>query len=181
MRKNTSGFTIVELLIVIVIIAILAAITIVSFNGVQKRARDSQRYSDAKTIMKALELYKAYNGSYPPTTTTTMANTPGCSLGTGYSYSIATDDTWLKPLIPSVISKVPTANPGDCTRYYRYFRGGATTWGCTTLTTGWYLLQVFGAEGSIVPAESQTFKPCPESTVTMTATSTSWVFFKYDD
>lgn len=58
MKKTTSGFTIVELLIVIVIIAILAAITIVAYNGIQQRARDNKRYSDAKTIMKLIELYK---------------------------------------------------------------------------------------------------------------------------
>jgi len=60
-----KGFTIVELLIVIVVIAILAAITIVSYNGVQSRAKDSSRDSGAKTIRTVLELYKADNGGYP--------------------------------------------------------------------------------------------------------------------
>lgn len=59
MQKSKSGFTIVELLIVIVVIAILATITIVTFNGIQQRARDNKRHSDAKTIMKLIELYKA--------------------------------------------------------------------------------------------------------------------------
>ena len=39
MKKTKSGFTIVELLIVIVVIGILAAITIVAYNGIQSRAR----------------------------------------------------------------------------------------------------------------------------------------------
>lgn len=42
-NKQNSGFTIVELLIVIVVIGILAAITIVAYNGVQQRARDMTR------------------------------------------------------------------------------------------------------------------------------------------
>lgn len=62
MKKTTSGFTIVELLIVIVVIAVLAAISIVAYTGVQQRARDSQRKSDIAQIAKALQLYAADNG-----------------------------------------------------------------------------------------------------------------------
>lgn len=59
------GFTIVELLIVIVVIGILAAITIVSFNGVQQKARDTERKSDIGQFHKALELFYAENNYYP--------------------------------------------------------------------------------------------------------------------
>jgi prepilin-type N-terminal cleavage/methylation domain-containing protein len=46
MLKTKSGFTIVELLIVIVVIGILAAITIVAYNGIQDRANDTSVKSD---------------------------------------------------------------------------------------------------------------------------------------
>ena len=49
-----TGFTIVELLIVIVVIGILAAITIVAFNGVQERARVQQANSELNTLAKAI-------------------------------------------------------------------------------------------------------------------------------
>lgn len=49
------GFTIVELLIVIVVIGILAAIVIVAFNGVQERARTTRVQAEAKSILKASE------------------------------------------------------------------------------------------------------------------------------
>ncbi|MES2876148.1 MAG: carbohydrate binding domain-containing protein [Patescibacteria group bacterium] len=62
-----TGFTIVELLIVIVIIAVLAAITIVAFNGIQQRARTSQVVSSTSQTKKKLEVYKIENGSYPTT------------------------------------------------------------------------------------------------------------------
>ena len=72
MLSDTSkrhGFTIVELLIVIVVIAVLAAITIVAFNGVQLRARDADRAQDMATIKKALLMYQADNGGVQRTTT----------------------------------------------------------------------------------------------------------------
>ena len=57
-KTNTKhGFTIVELLIVIVVIAILAAISIVAYNGIQSRARDTLRKTDLANISKALKLY----------------------------------------------------------------------------------------------------------------------------
>lgn len=66
MYSIKRGFTIVELLIVIVVIAILAAISVVAYNGVQTRARDNVRKSDLATIAKALDLYLTDNGEYPP-------------------------------------------------------------------------------------------------------------------
>ena len=60
-----SGFTIVELLIVIVVIAILAAITVVAYNGIQNRANDAALQNDLKNIAKQMEFYKVDNGIYP--------------------------------------------------------------------------------------------------------------------
>lgn len=64
-KQKQSGFTIVELLIVIVVISILAAITVVAYNGVQQRARDSGRMQKLRDIAKSIELYKIDNGRYP--------------------------------------------------------------------------------------------------------------------
>jgi len=56
------GFTIVELLIVIVVIAILAAITIVSYNGITARSQAAAVASDLKATVKAMMLYKETSG-----------------------------------------------------------------------------------------------------------------------
>jgi uncharacterized protein (TIGR02145 family)/prepilin-type N-terminal cleavage/methylation domain-containing protein len=64
-EKKRSGFTIVELLIVIVVIAILAALTFVAFNGLQNRARVAQVSSGLTQAQKKLELYKVTNNGYP--------------------------------------------------------------------------------------------------------------------
>jgi len=60
-RSKNHGFTIVELLIVVVVIAILAAITIVAYNGIQQRARTSAAQSELSSAIKKLEAYR-YNG-----------------------------------------------------------------------------------------------------------------------
>ena len=52
--SKKSGFTIVELLIVVVVIAILAAITIVAYNGIQNRAKVSSLQSSASQANKKL-------------------------------------------------------------------------------------------------------------------------------
>ncbi len=63
---NIRGFTIVELLIVIVVIAILAAITVVAYNGIQARAQDSAITNDLASIKKKIELYKIDNSDLYP-------------------------------------------------------------------------------------------------------------------
>jgi general secretion pathway protein G len=65
MKKTTSGFTIVELLVVIVVIAILAAITIVAYNGIQSRAENTKTISAVSQWAKAIRLYEADKGSWP--------------------------------------------------------------------------------------------------------------------
>ncbi len=65
MNRAGKGFTIVELLIVIVVIAILAAVTIVSYNGITNQASDTAIKSDLATLKKKVELYKVENGNYP--------------------------------------------------------------------------------------------------------------------
>lgn len=63
--RRTTGFTIVELLIVIVVIAILAAVTVTAFNGVSNRAQASKAGSAVASFQKLLEMHKAQHGGYP--------------------------------------------------------------------------------------------------------------------
>jgi prepilin-type N-terminal cleavage/methylation domain-containing protein len=85
MKKN-DGFTIVELLIVIVVIGILAAITIVAYNGVQTRANNSAAQAAGETVAKKAEAYNAVNSSYPGTiaafATVPESRLDGVTLGT---------------------------------------------------------------------------------------------------
>lgn len=72
MRKSRSAFTIVELLIVIVVIAILAAITIVAYNGIQTRAKTSSTVNKVTAYTKLINLYIAGESAYPLTSSTCL-------------------------------------------------------------------------------------------------------------
>ena len=120
--KTRSGFTIVELLIVIVVIAILAAITIVAYNGIQSSARDTKRVSDMNAIQKKLELFYAHEGYYPNSTQMSNVSFRRDTLQID-------DGIWRSPSGSSVgycwssninmycyVSRRPAGSPaGDCT------------------------------------------------------------------
>ena len=65
MHKRPRGFTIVELLIVIVVIAVLAAVTVVAFNGINARANSSALQADLRGIYAKIALAQADNGTAP--------------------------------------------------------------------------------------------------------------------
>jgi prepilin-type N-terminal cleavage/methylation domain-containing protein len=97
MTKTKSGFTIVELLIVIVVIAILAAITVVAFNGVQDRARSSAASSGASQAVKKIATWQVDNPDTAPSCsqfntliTNTQSPPSDCSFTSGalsYQYT----------------------------------------------------------------------------------------------
>ena len=152
--REKHGFTIVELLIVIVVIGILAAITIVAYNGIQAKARDTQRIADMKTIAKALELYKTNNGSYPAAVGTTNAS------GWEVSHNGTAATNFLSALVSPTngVSKIPvdpanfgtnsgvaaSLNPsrtsGNYMYYYHRYPSGAN--GCDASRGDFYVLGI---------------------------------------
>ena len=67
MKKTQSlGFTLIELVVVIAIIAILTGLATYNFEQARKRARDISRKNDLKQFVNSLEAYKADYQSYPP-------------------------------------------------------------------------------------------------------------------
>lgn len=101
MKKN-KGFTFVELLVVITIIAVVFAAGVVSYTSISKNSRDARRKADMEAIRQAVEMCRSITGSYPsgiyigPTnqdvacnsTNTTMYKTPKDPKdGSNYSYS----------------------------------------------------------------------------------------------
>ena len=95
MKKK--GFTLIEILVVITIAATLLVAGIVSYQSIQKRARDAKRKSDIEQVRSALEMYKADNGYYPEiygggvSTFTNIAALSTTLVDTGYLSSIPQD------------------------------------------------------------------------------------------
>lgn len=106
--QSIRGFTIVELLIVIVVIGILAAIVIVAYSGVTAKSQYATMRQDMTTIRKLLELYKVDHGDYP-----NSANCVNTSGETSYQSSWCGWDqgqgsSFIPGLVSTYASRIPT-------------------------------------------------------------------------
>ena len=93
-RGQRSGFTIVELLIVVVVIAILAAITIVSYNGITRQAQKTKIASDLHTLSQAIMIGRDQTGHLLRTITGSANSSSSCvskPTGTDLSSLLSTD------------------------------------------------------------------------------------------
>lgn len=136
LSKRKEGFTIVELLIVIVVIGILAGLVITTYSGIQQKARNTERQTDLKAVQGQLEAYYATNGYYPANSTTN-------GLGTSSSENVTFIQANMKGLDPEAL-RDPSATAGNyamattaTSNEYAYV---ATPSGCddsATLCTGY--------------------------------------------
>jgi len=90
MKKLSLGFTAIEMLIVVVIMATLAGIVIVAYNGTQNRARDGKRYSDLSALAESIQLYRQKYQNDVTTTDPTTGKTCGDNGGNGWLEYTAT-------------------------------------------------------------------------------------------
>ncbi|MBI2020277.1 prepilin-type N-terminal cleavage/methylation domain-containing protein [Candidatus Daviesbacteria bacterium] len=126
-KPKVSGFTLIELLVVITIIAVLAAIGLLSYSKFIETSRNAKRQSDLKLIQSALEQYHADQKFYPneglnlgsgTTLTNCTGNATGCSVSKTYLNSIPKD---------------PKASPAYC--YRSMISSSRTGDNCSS---GWY-------------------------------------------
>lgn len=123
MRKKQAGFTIVELLIVIVVIGILAAITIVSFNGIQNKAHTASIQSDVSNQSTQIQLFYAQQGFYPASVTDcpTPGNANMClnvSSGNTIAYAASGSDYCVSEIYNAIsykASNTAAQSTGSCT------------------------------------------------------------------
>lgn len=132
MSKNTNlnrGFTLVELLIVIVVIAILAAISIVAYNGIQNRARNTTNAETASQLKTKIEAWNSIKGAYPTPTVVTGGQVdttaPEARIETSLLDKVSVTATTTVPAQPTVDAARPVT---------------ATPCGSTTAPTGYVIV-----------------------------------------
>jgi prepilin-type N-terminal cleavage/methylation domain-containing protein len=131
LNKNTRGFTIIELMVVLSIIAILSSIILTSLQRSQEKSRDARRVSDIKEIQLALSLYYNDNSCYPPNI-----------------YNNSTCGTATSGLSPNYMSVVPK-DPQTVTAYsYAPLTGSSNGSSCTSYHLGSVLENASDVSGS---------------------------------
>ncbi len=129
MNKSGSGFTIVELLIVIVVIAILAAISIVVYSGIRTRAQATAIATDLKATEKALRAYRTVSGQ----DAWWIDNSPSLTgAANPFIYSIMAS----QPDFRNFLQKAPSTEGLDTSYQWYYDNDGDTYNGCSTSSAG---------------------------------------------
>lgn len=155
MQWAKKGFTIVELLIVVVVIAILAAITIIAYNGIQNRAKISTVRSAASQVGKKALAYAPLNNDLYPLEASYQADLalPAASVQQTYDYYVSDDrksfclsvtDTTKSPEVAYAMTQAGQSVAGRCVKNLvtnPSFEGGLTGWGTSLasplLATDW--------------------------------------------
>lgn len=140
--RREGGFTIIELLVVIVVIAILASISIVSYTGVQNRARATKAKVNASAVQRTAQAYQAEHGVYP--TTTAMFDSALVRLPTGVTLLTGSTSLSRTNGENSVLYKTTAGAAGACVMFWDFesgssgavsaplFLGNATSATCST-------------------------------------------------
>jgi prepilin-type N-terminal cleavage/methylation domain-containing protein len=149
MNMKQKGFTLVELMVTVSIIAILSSIIYASFDQARAQARDKARLSSLKEVQLALEVYRAQNGSYP------IAGCGAASFagpGPG-SAGFSQCGDYIVGLVPDFIDRLPV-DPrfeNDSNRGFYYRSDG----------NSYKLMSYDVVEAQVIGAYGEEFARCP--------------------
>lgn len=117
-KRIHQGFTLIEVLVSVTIVAVLVAVGVVSYGNVNKRSRNARRYSDIEQIRSAMELYRADAGKYPQyaTADNAWADVSGIPdlVPSGYMPAIPQDPSGSDPYLIRMTNKVGSDFFGYC-------------------------------------------------------------------
>jgi type IV pilus assembly protein PilE len=134
MMRGKEGVTLIEVMIVVVIVGILAAIAIPAYNDYITRSRRSDAFTALETVRAAQEMYRAERGGYRNTADFNANLLPGCSqgmAGSNYTISVArpTTTTFTATATPTAGGK----QAGDFT--FTVDQNGAKTYNGTAVNS----------------------------------------------
>jgi prepilin-type N-terminal cleavage/methylation domain-containing protein len=154
MKTNSRGFTLVELTIVIVIIAVLASITIFTYTKVQVNSRNTARSSEISAISESLEKYYEEHGEYPSCAQITQSGSQVSTLLSGLDQSILVAPTASSGTTNSITSCTDlTAGAGS--DVYAYVGDGSTACSTGTACSQYTLEYRQEGTGTIISAQGQ--------------------------
>ena len=111
-RSAAGAFTLIELLLVMVILAILAAVIVPKFSGRAEQAKETRAKQDVGNIKTALKMYEVDMGSYPASLDDLLTNT-GNSASWHGPYMDKQENQWKDPWEHEYIYHPPTGDGTD--------------------------------------------------------------------
>lgn len=149
-KHKNSGFTIIEVMIVLAIAGLILAIVFLAVPALQRTSRNTQRKNDVSSLLSAVSNYQDNNaGAFPTVSGQFSTEFPNDSPNLGY-YTIAANVTWkyqttaTAPADPGDLDKVVVANYAKC-------QGNAATPNGATARSVVAVFDVEGTGGSKVP------------------------------
>ncbi len=144
------GFTLIELVVVISILAILSGVLVPRVTNHMKSARDSRRLADIKAIRNAVEQYYLDKGSFP------IANTNSAYGG----WDVSNDGDFITVLRDyGYLEQMPVDPINDATYHYRYYVYPQGSYNCKG-TGSFYVLGIKAFESSDFAAKNKGFFKC---------------------
>jgi len=103
-RNRQQGFTLMEIIIALTIVAIVATVGFISYTSTIVKVRDARRKEDLRQIVTALQTYYTQNGQYPPA--------GPCAYGDSCHVYSSAGDAWIPDLVPTYLVRLPI-DPSD--------------------------------------------------------------------
>jgi len=105
MKKSAAGFSLIEIMVVVLIISTLGSVIYFKMSEAAAEGRDIERRADLRTLQSALELYKNKNGRYPARCANSQ---PYWSGQSGTIYACNSGNQYIDGLAPEFIPTLPT-------------------------------------------------------------------------
>lgn len=149
-RRTLQGFTLLELVVVISILAILSGVLVPRVTNHVRAARDARRLADIKTVRNAVEQYYLDKGVYP------AANTNNALGG----WDLSSDGNFIRVLRDEGYMDVDAQDPlNDATYHYRYYVYAKGSFGCVG-GQNFYVLGVRNFESAEFAAKNKGYFAC---------------------